>query len=78
MKHGVVRKLTRAATLSLLVLTTTAGVASWEVIAASPAMAADEPGNGSAPGSGTPATPDNPVTSLVGGLLGGGGSTPAP
>jgi Spy/CpxP family protein refolding chaperone len=85
MKHGAVRKLTKAATLSLLVLTTTAGMASWEVLAASPAMAqASDPGsgsggqgNGSDPGSASPAQPSNPVTGVVGGLLGGGG-TPAP
>ena len=83
MKQGAVRKLTRAAALSFVVLTTTAGLASWGVIAASPAMAAasdpgsgsDGQGNGSTPGS--PAKPDNPVTGIVGGLLGGGG-TPAP
>jgi hypothetical protein len=86
MKHGAVRKLTRAATLSLLVLTTTAGMASWEVLAASPAMAqASDPGrgaggqgNGSDPGSGSPAKDGNPVTAIVGGILGGGGGTPAP
>jgi hypothetical protein len=85
MKHGAVRKLTKAATLSLLVLTTTAGMASWEVLAASPAMAAaSDPGSGSGgqasgsdPGSSSPA-PSNPVTGIVGGLLGGGGGTPAP
>lgn len=76
MNHGAVRKLTRAATLSLLVLTTTTGMAGWEVLAASPAMAqpssspADE-GGGSSPGSGTPAAPDNPVAGIIG-LVGGG------
>ncbi len=85
MKHGAVRKLTKAATLSLLVLTTTAGVASWEVLAASPAMAeatdpgsgTGTPGNGSDPGTTPPAKDGNPVTALVGGVLGGSG-TPAP
>ena len=76
MAHGTVRKLTRAATLSLLVLATTSGVAGLDVLAASPAMAAtDDPGSGSAPGSGSPA-PSDPVTGLVGGLTGGSG-TPA-
>jgi hypothetical protein len=75
MNHGTVRKLTRAATLSLLVLATTSGVAGLDVMAASPAMAApDNPGTGSAPGSGSP-VPD--VTGLVGGLT-GGSDTPAP
>jgi hypothetical protein len=74
MEHGTVCKLTRAAALSLLVLATTSGVAGLEVMAASPAMAQpDDPGSGSAPGSGSP-VPD--VTGLVGGLTGGGG-TPA-
>ncbi len=54
MEHGAVRKLTRAATLSLLVLTTTVGVASWEVLAARPAMAEALLGSVLG-GSGTPA-----------------------
>jgi hypothetical protein len=75
MNHGTVRKLTRAATLSFLVLATTSGVAGLDVMAASPAMVApDNPGSGSAPGSGSP-VPD--VTGLVGGLT-GGSDTPAP
>lgn len=86
MNHGAVRKLTRAATLSLLVLTTTAGMASLEVLAASPAMAeASDPGsgsgsqgNGSDPGSTPPAKDGNPATALLGSVLGGGGGTPAP
>jgi hypothetical protein len=83
MKHGAVRKLTRAATLSLLVLGMTSSVAGMEVWAASSAMAqpgdqsggSNDPGGsgsqggGSAPGSGAP---DNPVTKLVGGVVGGG------
>ncbi len=39
MDHSTVRKLIKAATLSLLVVTTTSGVAGLEVMAASPAMA---------------------------------------
>ncbi len=81
-------KLARAATLSLLVLGTTVG------LAASPAMAQPDgqgaaapaaeqpteqtPGNGADPGSGSPT---DAVTNLVGGLTGGGGGgggTPAP
>ncbi len=47
MKRGAVRKLSRAATLSLLVLATTLGVAAWEVMAASPAGVLPEgQGNG--------------------------------
>jgi hypothetical protein len=38
MKHGTVRKRTRAVTWSLLILATISGVAAVEVIAASPAM----------------------------------------
>ncbi len=77
MEHGTMRKLTRAATLSLLMLATTSGVAGLDVMAASPAMAAsDTPGSGTAPGSGSPA-PSDPVTGLLSGLTGGSG-TPAP
>jgi hypothetical protein len=77
MRDGTVRKLTRAATLSLLVLTTTSGVAGLDVLAASPALAApNDPGSGSAPGSGSPA-PSDPITGLLSGLTGGSG-TPAP
>jgi hypothetical protein len=39
MKHGTLRKLTRAGTLSLLVFATTSGVAGIDVLAAGPAMA---------------------------------------
>jgi hypothetical protein len=71
MEHGTVRKLTRAATLSLL-LAMTSGVVGLDVMAASPAMAQPkDPGSGSAPGSGSP-VPD--VTGLVGGLTGGSGT----
>jgi hypothetical protein len=48
MAHNTVRKLIRAATLSLLVLTTTSGVAGLEVMAAGSTMA--QP-NGSGGGS---------------------------
>lgn len=41
MEHGMVRKLARAATLSLVVLGTTSGVAGLGVMAASPGMAKD-------------------------------------
>jgi hypothetical protein len=85
MKHGAVRKLMRAAIWSLLVLGTISGVAGMQGWAASPAMAqpADpgggsndqgspgSQGGGSTPGSGTPS---NPVTKLVGGLVGGSGA----
>jgi hypothetical protein len=82
MKHGAVRKLMRAASLSLLVLGMSSGVVGMDVWAASPAMA--QPGDqgggsdggggqggGSAPGSGEPG---NAVTKLVGGVVGGGGA----
>ncbi|MGH3828669.1 MAG: hypothetical protein ACRDQX_16090, partial [Pseudonocardiaceae bacterium] len=39
MKHGAVRKLTRAAALSFLVLATTSSVAGLEVLTATSAMA---------------------------------------
>lgn len=53
MEHSTVRKLIRAATLSLLVLTTTSGVAGLTMMAASPVLAPpDGPGGGSAQGSG--------------------------
>jgi hypothetical protein len=39
MAHGTARKLTRAATLSLLVFATGSGVAGMEILAASPAIA---------------------------------------
>jgi hypothetical protein len=85
MKHGAVRKLVRAATLSLLVFGVTSGVAGMEVWAASPAVAqpgdqsggsngqggSGSQGGGSTPGSGAP---DNPVTKLVGGVVGSGGA----
>lgn len=72
MEHGTVRKLMRAATLSLLMLATTAGVASLDVMAASPAMAEPDP---SAPAPGNepkpPASPIDGVTKAVSGALGG-------
>jgi hypothetical protein len=84
MKHGAVRKLMRATILSLLALGITSGVASMEVWAASPAMAqpgdqsggsdggdSGTQGGGSAPGSGSP---ENPVTKVVGGVVGGSGA----
>jgi hypothetical protein len=73
MEHGtVVRRLMRAATLSLLVLATTSGVASVDMLAASPAMAEpDGQGGGSAPGQGNAPDPTAAVTNLVGGALGG-------
>lgn len=76
MEHGTVRKLMRAATLSLLVLATTAGVASVDVLAASPAMADTDPaGNGAAPAPGNEPKPAggpvDSVTKTVGGALGG-------
>jgi hypothetical protein len=49
MKHGTARKLTRAATVSLLVFATTSGVAGIEVLAASPAMAQPDQGSLFAP-----------------------------
>jgi len=61
MDHSRARKLIRAATLSLLVLTTTSGVAGMEVMAASPAIAQpDSPGGGSAQGLGSD-QPDPPT-----------------
>ncbi|MGH3822580.1 MAG: hypothetical protein ACRDRA_07035 [Pseudonocardiaceae bacterium] len=74
MNHRTAGKLMSAATLSLLVFTTTSGVAGLQVLAASPAMA--EPvdqvkaPSEEAP---APAKPENPVTKLVGDVLGGGG-----
>jgi hypothetical protein len=77
MKHGTVRKLTRAATLSLLVFATTSGVAGLDVMAASPAMAAsDDPGGGSAPAPAPgPSAPSDPGAGLLGGLPGGSGAS---
>lgn len=49
MKHGAVRKLTRAAALSFLVLATTSSVAGLEVLTASSAMADQSPSDGSNP-----------------------------
>jgi hypothetical protein len=84
MKHGAVRKLTRAAAMSLFVLATASGMAGLGVLAASPAMAqpsgqaanpegqgdgANNPGGGTAP---APSGPTDSVTKVVGGLLGGG------
>jgi hypothetical protein len=49
MEHSTVRKLIRAAALSLLAVTTTLGVTSLETMTASPAMSQpDGPGAGSA------------------------------
>jgi hypothetical protein len=87
MEHGAVRKLTRAAVLSLLVLATTSGVAGLEVLAASPAMAepdAQGQGQGQGQGGGSdpgqPGDPTTAVTKLAGGVIGGsgGGSGSAP
>ena len=59
---GTMRKLTRAATLFLLVLATTSGVAGLDVMAASPALAApNDPGSGSVPGSGSPSPSDRKI-----------------
>jgi hypothetical protein len=68
MAHGTARKLTRAATLSLLVFATTSGVAGLEVLAASPAMAEPSQGSPFAPGQQQqqPSDPSSP----------GGGSSP--
>jgi hypothetical protein len=68
MKHGTARKLTRAATLSLLVFATTSGVAGIDVLAASPAMA--QPNDQGSPfGSAQEQQPADPVQQ-------GGGSAP--
>lgn len=79
MNHSTVRKLTRAATLSLFVLTMASGVAGLQVLAASPAIADQaEVNQGGAVGdrvaeeTPAPAPAENPVTKVVGGLLGGG------
>jgi hypothetical protein len=53
MKHGAVRKLMRAATLSLLALGMTSGVAGAAVWAASPAMAQADGQNPGSDGSGS-------------------------
>ena len=58
MAHGTARKLTRAATLSLLVFATTSGVAGIEVLAASPAIA--QPDQGSPFGPGQQQQPSDP------------------
>lgn len=79
-------KLARAATLSLLVLGTTVGLAAGPAMAqpdgqGATAPAAEQPaekapGSGSDPGSGSPT---EAVTNLLGGITGGGGGgTPAP
>ena len=81
MNHGAVRKLIRAAALSLFVLMTASGVAGLQVLAASPAMADaadqgktkadDAPGGQGGGNTPAPAAPDkNPVTNLLGGVLG--------
>jgi hypothetical protein len=60
MEHSTTRKLINAATLSLLVLTTTSGVAGLEVMAAGSALAQSEgSGDGSAQGL-DPGQPDPP------------------
>ncbi|MGH3867594.1 MAG: hypothetical protein ACRDQ4_15945 [Pseudonocardiaceae bacterium] len=53
MKHGAVRKLMRAATLSLLALGMTSGVAGAAVWAASPAMAQADGQNPGSDGNGS-------------------------
>jgi hypothetical protein len=68
MKHGTVRKLTRAGTLSLLVFATTSGVAGIDILAASPAMA--QPNDQRSPfGSAQEQQPADPAQQ-------GGGSAP--
>ncbi|MGH3669819.1 MAG: hypothetical protein ACRDSH_04180, partial [Pseudonocardiaceae bacterium] len=57
MNHGAVRKLMRAAALSLLVLAATSGVAGFEVLAAGPAVAL--PGDPTPPAP-NPTDPNNP------------------
>jgi hypothetical protein len=72
MAHGTARKLTRAATLSLLVFATTSGVAGMEVLAASPAMAQpNDQGSPFAPGQQQPGQQQQPGDSSP-----GGGSNP--
>lgn len=83
MNQGAVRKLTRAALLSLFVLTTTSGVAGLQVLVASPAIADPvdqvEVDQSSAKGNRVaeeapapaPAPEKDPVTGLLGGILGG-------
>ena len=64
MEHSTMRKMIRAATLSLLVLTTTSGVAGLEVMVASSALAQlDGPAGGSAQGtdSDQPDPPSPPI-----------------
>jgi hypothetical protein len=71
MAHGTARKLTRAATLSLLVFATTSGVAGMEVLAASPAMAQpNDQGSPFAPGQ------QQPGQQQPGDSSPGGGSNP--
>ena len=88
MNHGAVRKLMRAAAMSLLVLAATSGVAGFEVLAAGPAVAlpgdptppTPDPNNPNpAPAdpnnpNPAPADPSNPGGGLLGGVLPGGGS----
>ena len=67
MDHNTARKLIRAATLSVLVLTTTSGMAGLAVMGASPAMAQpDGSGGGSVQGLGLdqPDPPPTPVPPL--------------
>ncbi|MEO7196273.1 MAG: hypothetical protein ABIZ05_15915 [Pseudonocardiaceae bacterium] len=73
MKHGAVRKLTRAAALSFLVLATTSSVAGLEVLTASSAMAdPSSQGDGSNPSANGQDPSQNPGTGTGGGNNGGG------
>ncbi len=83
MKHGAVRRLMRVATLSLLALGMTSGVASAAVWSASPAMAQSDDQNGNADGntsgnqSGAQSGDQKPngsggLLDNLGGLTGGG------
>ncbi len=72
MKHGAVRKLTRAAALSFLVLATTSSVAGLEVLTASSAMAdPGSQGDGSNPSANGQDPSQNPGTGTGGGNNGG-------
>lgn len=68
MEHSTMHNLVKAASLSLLVLTTTSGLAGLELMAANPASSQpDGSGGGSAPGSGLdqadpPPAPPTPST----------------
>jgi hypothetical protein len=80
MKHGAVRKLMRATTLSLLVFGMTSGVVGLEVMAASPAMAqpgdqsggSNEQGGSGGQGGGSGSGSDSPLDKLIGGVTGNG------